>query len=156
MSKSTSTSFIYDGGTNKREYAKWRKEIENFNASHNYIFSRRASNRERPNQSQQIMVLLRNRHHIWTHQETAAKQKVEQTKREWNDRMQLSIDHLKNSIGPNIKSGLQDLWFLTSSDQDADFTFRDIFRRIEHEHGPTPQQILTTNHGRDKCNTFGT
>ena len=141
MYKPTSTSFIYDGGTNKRAYANWRKEIVSFNASQDYIFSQRASNRERPNQSQQIMVLLQNRHHIWTHQETAAKQKVEQTKREWNERMQASVDHLKNSIGPNIKSGLQDLWFLTSSDQDADFTFRDIFRRIEREHGPTPQDI---------------
>ena len=137
----TSTSFIYDGGTNKRTYANWKKEIKEFNASIDYIFSARASNRERPTQSQQIEALLRNRRHIWTHQKTAAKQKVEQTKRDWNERMQLSVDHLKNSIGPNIKSGLQDLWFLTSSDQDTDFTFRDIFRRIEHEHGPTPQDI---------------
>ena len=55
--------------------------------------------------------------------------------------MQTSVDHLKNSIGPNIRAGLQDLWSLTSSDQDTDCTFRDIFRQIEHDHGPTVQDI---------------
>jgi hypothetical protein len=137
MSKPSSTPVIYDGGTNKREYANWKRQIEAFNASQDYIFSARASNRERPTQSQQIQLLINNRRHNWTHQETAAKQKVEQTKREWNERMQISVDHLKSAIGPNIKAGLQDFWHLTSSDQDADFTFRDIFRRIEHDHGPT-------------------
>ena len=130
---------IYNGGTNKRDYANWRKQIKDFNASLNYIFSRTASDLERPIQSQQIQALLAIPHHNWTHQETAAKQKVEQTKREWNERMQISVDYLKNSIGPNIRAGLQDLWSLTSSDQDTDFTFRDLFRQIEHDHGPTRQ-----------------
>ena len=120
---SKQTSIIYDGGTNKRDYANWRKQIKDFNASLNYIFSQRASNQERPIQSQQIQALLRIPHHNWTHQETATKQKVEQTKREWNEKMQISVDHLKNSIGPNIRAGLQHLWSLTSSDQDTDVTF---------------------------------
>ena len=132
---------VYNGGADKRTFAEWRRSIENFNAHQDGIFSRTASNRQRPDQSDQIRMFQRNPYHHWTAHDTAAKQKVEQTKRDWNANNQLSVDHIKLSLGPNIQAGLEDLWFLTSSDQDPDFTFREIFRRVCHEHGPTQQDI---------------
>ena len=134
---------IFDGGHDKRKYYKWENAIKNNNQHCHHIFSNRHSERLRPAHNAHIQGCIDNPAHLWTIQETQAKQKTEQALREWNLECQKSVTFLKNSIGPSIKAGLEHLWDSHSLHQTTDYTFRDIYREIQANHAPTQSEIAT-------------
>ena len=126
---------IFDGGNDKRKYYKWENAIKTNNQHCHHIFS--------SGQSRSLQGCINNPVHPWTIQETQSKQKTEQALREWNSECQKSVTFLKNSIGPSIKAGLEHLWDSHSLHQSTDYTFRDLYREIQHNHGPSRSEIAT-------------